>query len=74
MARKCHTTVSNIDSALSTFNHSVLCKLLEIEEYENLIGDDLEEETSGLCSYNADAEGLVNIEKSIQVKHANILE
>lgn len=76
MARKCHNTVENIDSALSTFDYKVLCDLMHINEYENLIREHLDEEKN--CDTSDDiefiAEGLANVEEKLEIKFASIFE
>ena len=73
MARKHHSTVAEIDNALCTNNYKMLCNLMSIEEYEDLIGETLKSE-------NADehpqfsAEGLVDVETDVQVKYASVFE
>ena len=79
MARKCHSTVAKIDSALSSFDHKLLCDLAQVEDYKNLINEIAEEQDSDHdlpSSENMDfsAEGLVGIERDIQIKHASTLE
>ena len=37
MARAHHSTVADIDNALCTYDHKTLCKLLCVEECEDLI-------------------------------------
>ena len=79
MARKCHSTVAKIDSALSSFDHKLLCDLVQVEDHKNLIGEIVEEQDSDhdlLSSENMDfsAEGLVGIERDIQIKHTSTLE
>ena len=39
MARKCHSTVAKIDSALSSFDYKLLCNLAQVEDYKNLIDE-----------------------------------
>ena len=71
MARRHHNVVADIDNALCTYDYKTLCKLMCVEECEDLIGESFKSE-------NADrhpefsAEGLVNVENDIQVKYANV--
>ena len=73
MARKHHSTVTEIDNALCTNDYKTLCNLMSIEDYEDLIGESLKSE-------NADeppefsVEGLVNVETDVQVKYVCVLE
>ena len=65
--------IGEIDNPLCTNDYRTLCKLMCIEECEDLIGVSLKSE-------NADeppefsAEGLVNVETDVQVKYASVLE
>ena len=79
MARKCHSTVAAIDSALSSFDHKLLCELVQVQDYINLIGEVVEGQDSECdlpSSENMEfsAEGLVGIERDIQIKHASTFE
>ena len=46
MARKCHSTVAKIDTALSSFDHKLLCDLVQVEDYKNLIGEIIKDQDS----------------------------
>ena len=73
MARAHHSTVANIDNALCTYDHKTLCKLLSVQECEDLITPSSKsEEVEKPSQYIA--EGLANVENEIQVKYANVFE
>ena len=77
MARKCHNTVAMVDSGLSTSDYKLLCNLVQVSEYENLIGETVLEQDSDLpSSENVEfsAEGLVGIERNIEIKYASTFE
>ena len=67
MARKCHNTVTMVDSGLSTSDYQLLCNLVQVSEYENLIGKTVVEQDTDLPSSSENvefsAEGLVGIER-----------
>jgi len=71
-------TIYKIDCALSTFDYKVLCDLMHIKGYENLIGENLNEEencdTPSSDNIKFSAEGLANVEEKVQIKFANIFE
>ena len=73
MARIHHSTVADIDNALCTHDYKTLCKLLCVEECEDLITTSSSklEEVEKPPQYIA--EGLV-VDNEIQVKYANVLE
>lgn len=43
MVRKCHFTVATIDNALSTSDYDVMCKLANVQDHKQLIGEHLEQ-------------------------------
>ena len=44
MARKCHFTIAAIDNALSTSNFEVMCKLANVKDHDQLIGEHLDQD------------------------------
>ena len=77
MGRKCHSTVAMVDIGLFTLDCKLICNLVQVNEYENLIGETVVEQESDLpSSENVEfsAEGLVGIERNIQIKYASIFE
>ena len=77
MARKCHNTVAIIDNGLSTSDYKLLCNLVQVSEYENLIGETVVEQDYDLFSSDNvefSAKGLVGIKKNIQIKYASTFE
>ena len=73
MARKHHSTVTEIDNALCTNDYKTLCNLMSIEDYEDLIGESLKSENTDEPP-EFSAEGLVNVETDVQVKYVSVLE
>ena len=77
MARKCHFTVAAIDSALSTSNYEDMCKLAKVQDYDQLIGERLDQDL-GEHDHSSEpilaSEGLVDIERVLQVKHAKVFD
>ena len=73
MARTHHGNVVNIDNALCTYDYKTLCKLVCVEECEELITQSSKsEEPEKPLQYSS--EGLVNAESQILVKYANVFE
>ena len=73
MARTHHGNVANIDNALCTYDYKTLCKLVCVEECEELITQSSKsEEPEKPLQYSS--EGLVNAESQILVKYANVFE
>ena len=73
MARRHHSIVADIDSAMCTYDYKTLCKLMGIEECEDLIGESFESENVDRHP-EFSSEGLVNVENDIQVKYAQVFE
>ena len=73
MARAHHGNVANIDNALCTYDYKTLCKLLSVEECEELVTQSSKsEEAEKPLEYFA--EGLINVESQILMKYANVFE
>ena len=71
MARKCHFTVATIDDALSTSDYEILCKLANVQDHEELIGEHLNQD---MDDSDLSADGLVDIESILQVKYAEVFK
>ena len=68
MARRCHSTVAQIDLHYPFMIIKALCDLIQLKEYENLIGDSVEMENTDLPSSDNiefSAEGLLNVERDL---------
>ena len=73
MARTHHAIVADVDNALCTYDYKTLCKLMCVEECEDLITPSSKpEEAEKPQEYSA--EGLVNVESQILIKYANVFE
>jgi len=71
MARKYHNTITIVDNALFDSNFEELCKLIDVKDYEELLGETLEQEDSMHCDEpNFSSEGLPYIERDLEIKHA----
>ena len=77
MARKCHFTVAAIGNALSTSYYEDMFKFAKVQDYHQLIGERLYQDL-GKCDHSSEpilaSEGLVDIEKVLQVKRAKVFD
>ena len=68
MARKCHFTIATIDNALSSSDYEVMCKLTNVQDLQQLIGEHLDQDIGDPDKHsdepNFAAEGLVDIERT----------
>ena len=71
MAKKCHFLISAIDDALSMSDYKALYNIANVQDHEELIGDNLNQ---GTDSSDLSADGLVNIETTLQVKYAEVFK
>ena len=77
-AKKCHATITIIDSALEDANPKVLMKVLSIAEYEELIADDvnlsLDKEKHKSTGSAFSAVGLPHLETQLEVVHESLIK